>query len=146
MFLAHGGATSGHMCGEVCSGMRNIREIHILSAKAAIEAGADIVMTAYNTIDGVLCVASKEILTDLLRDELGFEGVVMTDGGGVLRARDVVRGGADYLAAAVAFNAGNDVSLGDAWECFYILRRLWKKAKSQRKNLTRQFAEYCCLK
>ena len=92
MFLAHGGATSGHMCGEVCSGMRNIREIHILSAKAAIEAGADIVMTAYNTIDGVLCVASKEILTDLLRDELGFEGVVMTHGGGVLRARDVVRG------------------------------------------------------
>ena len=37
-FLAHGGATSGHMCGEVCSGIRNIHEIHIPPAKAAIEA------------------------------------------------------------------------------------------------------------
>lgn len=47
-FLAHGGATSGHMCGEICSGIRNIHEIHIPPAKAAIEAGADLVMTAYD--------------------------------------------------------------------------------------------------
>ena len=133
--MAHGGATSGHMCGEICSGMRNIREIHILSAKAAIEAGADIVMTAYNTIDGVLCVASKEILTDLLRDELGFEGVVMTDGGGVLRARDVVRGGADYLAAAVAFNAGNDVSLGDGLGVFLHLEEALEKGEITEEKL-----------
>ena len=134
-FLAHGGATSGHMSGEVCSGIRNIYEIHIPPAKAAIEAGADLVMTAYNTIDGVLCVASKDILTDLLRDELGFEGVVMTDGGGILKARDVVRGGADYLAAAVTLNAGNDVSLGDNLGVFLHLEEALEKGEITEEKL-----------
>ena len=117
--------------------MRNILEIHILSAKAAIEAGADLVMTAYNTIDGVLCVASKEILTDLLRDELGFEGVVMTDGGGVLRARDVV---------AVAFNAGNDVSLGDGLGVFLHLEEALEKGEITEEKLDETVSRVLLLK
>ena len=134
-FFAHGGATSGHMGGDVCSGMRNIHEIHIPSAKAAVEAGADLVMVAYNAIDGVLCVTSKEILTDLLRDKWGYKGVVMTDGGGINWAKAVVRGSAEYLAAAESLNAGIDVSLDDRTGVFLHLDEALEKGEITEEKL-----------
>lgn len=47
--------------------------------KAAIDAGAMSVMSAFNEYDGVPATASKYLLTDLLRDQLGFKGFVVTD-------------------------------------------------------------------
>ncbi len=47
--------------------------------KAAIDAGAGSVMTSFNDVDGVPATANKRLLTDLLRDEWGFEGFVVSD-------------------------------------------------------------------
>ncbi len=47
--------------------------------KAAIDAGAGSIMTSFNDIDGVPATANKWLLTDLLRDEWGFDGFVVTD-------------------------------------------------------------------
>jgi hypothetical protein len=60
-FIGQGGAAGGHMFADVPVGIREMRDIHLVPAKAAIEAGADIHMVAYNSIDGVLCVANAAV-------------------------------------------------------------------------------------
>ena len=120
-FLAHGGAAGGHMSGEVSNGIREMRDIHLPAVKAAIEAGADLLMVAYNSIDGVPCITNKHLLTDIARDELGFNGIMMSDGYGVNMAKNLVEEGSDYLAAAMSLNAGTDVSLGDTAGVFLHL-------------------------
>ena len=112
-YIAHGGASGGHMSADVCIGIRELREIHFPPAKAATDAVAELVMIAYNSIDGIPCIANKRLITDILRDEFGFEDIVMSDDGGLGVVRELVPGHSDCMAAAVALNSGTDVSLGD---------------------------------
>ena len=58
---------------------RELLETHLPPHKAAIDAGALAVMNAYTAFDGVPCNFSKYLLTDLLRNELGFKGQLITD-------------------------------------------------------------------
>ncbi|MGW4080026.1 glycoside hydrolase family 3 N-terminal domain-containing protein [Streptomyces asiaticus] len=95
-------------------GARELHEIHLAAARAGIRAGAAGVMAAYNEFDGLPCVASRPLLTELLRDWLELDGIVMADGGAIDR---LVRLTGDPVAAgALALNAGCDLGLWDA--CF----------------------------
>jgi len=58
---------------------RTIHEIYTPAFKAGIDAGAMTVMTSYNKINGEWAGQSKYVITDLLKGELGFKGLVMTD-------------------------------------------------------------------
>ena len=59
---------------------RDLREIHFVPFQAAFEeAGALGAMPAYSMIDGVPCTASRKLLTNILREEWGFEGYVVSD-------------------------------------------------------------------
>ena len=59
---------------------RTLREIYLLPFELAVrEGGALGVMTAYNRLNGRYCSEQAELLTGVLRDEWGFDGVVMTD-------------------------------------------------------------------
>jgi beta-glucosidase len=59
---------------------RMLREEYLYPFEKAVkEAGALSIMNAYNEIDGIPCAASKELLTTILRDEWGFEGIVVSD-------------------------------------------------------------------
>jgi beta-glucosidase len=58
---------------------RTIREIYTPAFQAGIDAGALAVMTSYNQINGEHAGESKYIITDLLRNQLGFKGLVMSD-------------------------------------------------------------------
>lgn len=120
-YLGHGGAAGGHMAGAVCMGPREMREIHLPPARAAVRAGAEMFMVAYNDIDGIPCVVNRRLLTEILREELGFDGVIMSDGGGVAMAKSLCVNGEDAEAAALALNAGIDVSLGDNHGVFLAL-------------------------
>lgn len=65
-----------------------LRELYLRPFEAVVrEAGAWAVMSSYNRLDGELCGHYRWLLTDLLRDEWGFDGVVVSDWGG---ARDTV--------------------------------------------------------
>ncbi|HEY2301938.1 MAG TPA: glycoside hydrolase family 3 C-terminal domain-containing protein [Acidimicrobiales bacterium] len=59
---------------------RTLREIYLLPFELAVREGGTLgVMTAYNRLNGRYCSEQAELLTGMLRDEWGFEGVVMTD-------------------------------------------------------------------
>jgi beta-glucosidase len=58
---------------------RQMRAIFLKPFQAVIEAGCATLMTAYQAIDGTPCTASRWLLWDVLRDEWGFEGFVVTD-------------------------------------------------------------------
>ena len=63
---------------------RVLREVFCFPFEAAVkEAAVGSVMNAYHDIDGVPCTSSKELLTDLLRGEWGFDGIVVSDYGSI---------------------------------------------------------------
>lgn len=113
-FAGQGATVGGRNSAATELGLRELHEVHLAPARAGVRAGAAGVMAAYNEVDGLPCVANRHLLTDLLRETWGFEGIVMADGGAVDR---LVRLTGDPVAAgALALDAGCDLSLWDA--CF----------------------------
>jgi beta-glucosidase len=94
---------------------RELREVYFPPFKAAFqEAHAWSVMASYNAIDGTPCSSNKWLLTDVLRKEWGFKGIVVSDYGsvsGILNKHHVAATPED--AAAMAVEAGLDMELPD---------------------------------
>ena len=75
---------------------RALREIYLPAFKAAVqEGGCWTVMSAYNKIDGVDCALNRRLLTEILRDEWGFEGFVVSDWGAAYDRIQALRAGND---------------------------------------------------
>jgi beta-glucosidase len=75
---------------------RALRELYLLPFEMAVkDGGAWAVMSAYNQLNGTYCSEHKRLLTDMLRDEWGFDGLVMSDWGGTHSAGESVRAGLD---------------------------------------------------
>lgn len=72
---------------------RTMREIYLPGFEASIAAGVACVMTSYNRINGEWAGQSKEVITDLLRGELGFDGLVMTDWNSVYDMQKLILSG-----------------------------------------------------
>ncbi|MBO0991522.1 glycoside hydrolase family 3 N-terminal domain-containing protein [Bacillus sp. SD088] len=125
-FSGQGEGQGGHNAGPANIGERELREIHLPGMKAGVEAGALGCMAAYNEIDGIPCHANTTLLTDILREEWGFEGIVMADGVAIDRLRLLA---GDYeSAAALALSAGVDLSLWDT--AFTTLEQAVEKGKT----------------
>ena len=110
-FAAQGECTGGINASAARIGERELREIHLPAMKACADAGVDGVMAAYNEIDGVFCHANHHLLTDILRDEMGFDGVVMADGCAIDQLNVVT--GDCVRSGAAALRAGVDIGLCD---------------------------------
>ncbi len=97
---------------------RELREVFLKPfEKCFKEGGAKSVMTSLNTLDGVHCACNKWLITDVLRNEWGFDGFVITDYnviskkrmvGAFAIARDVAH------AEAISRKAGHDVTLANS--------------------------------
>lgn len=111
-FCAQGQTTGGINASAALIGARELREIHLPPMAAAAKAGAHGVMAAYNEIDGIPCHSNAWLLQDVLRGEMGFEGIVMADGCAIDRL-SVLTNGDDAANGAYALAAGVDVSLWD---------------------------------
>ncbi len=92
---------------------RELRELHLLPYEAAVrEAGALGVMAAYNAINGIPCSTNRWLLTDVLRGEWGFQGVVVSDASSIPHAwgnhhQTATKG----EAARLCLEAGMDIDL-----------------------------------
>lgn len=89
-----------------------LREYHLPPFKAAIDAGAHTIMINSGLVNGIPVHANYKLLTDLLRNELGFKGLVVTDWGDIenLHTRDRVAA-SNKEAVMMAINAGIDMSM-----------------------------------
>ncbi len=78
-FAAYGGVEGGREYGSVDISERSLRQYYLPPYKAACDAGSGMVMCAFNAIGGVPATADKHLMKDVLRDEWGFDGVIITD-------------------------------------------------------------------
>lgn len=111
-YLAYGEATGGRDSYDSEITERKAREILLKPFVAAINAGCMTFMTAYGSIDGTPLTANKRYLREILKDELGFDGFVVTDWCNY----DSLVGWQRYVenmeeGAAAGINAGNDMSM-----------------------------------
>jgi beta-glucosidase len=72
---------------------RTLHEIYLPPFKAGVDAGAQAVMTSYNLLNGEWCGESDYVIDNLLRKELGFKWLVMTDWWSVYNGEKVVKSG-----------------------------------------------------
>ncbi|MFD4557767.1 glycoside hydrolase family 3 N-terminal domain-containing protein [Streptomyces sp. NPDC058469] len=110
-FAGQGATVGGRNSAESELGLRELHEIHLPAARAGVRAGAAALMSAYNEVDGLPCSGNRALLTQLLRENWGFEGLVMADGLAVDRLARIT--GDKVSAGALALNAGVDLSLWD---------------------------------
>ncbi|MFI7673167.1 glycoside hydrolase family 3 N-terminal domain-containing protein [Actinophytocola sp. NPDC049390] len=110
-FVAYGGAEGGRDYNTVDVSEQRLRNLYLPPFLAAVDAGAATVMAAFNTVSGVPAHGNAHTLTDILKTQRGFDGVVVSDWAGVDEL--VVHGfAADRAdAARLALGAGVDVEM-----------------------------------
>ena len=78
-FAAYGGAEAGRDYNTVEISERLLREYYLPAYKACIDAGVTMLMPSFNTLNGVPSIANEWLMKKVLREEWGFEGVVISD-------------------------------------------------------------------
>ncbi len=112
-FLAHGLPEGGLNCAPVQAGKRFLWEIYLMPFQAAIQdANLATIMNSYSELDGEVVATSYQYLTDLLREKLGFNGLVVSDYDSIDMIHSYHQAASDRKkAAAMALHAGIDVEL-----------------------------------
>ncbi len=115
-FAAYGAPLAGRDYNTVDMSRRVFLDTYLPPYKAAIDAGAMSVMSSFNELDGVPATGSRYLLTDVLRDQLGFKGFVVTD---YTSINEMVNHGVadnDADAGLLAIKAGVDMDMqGDVY-------------------------------
>ena len=78
-FVGYGAAEGGRDYNSTMVSERSLRNTYFPAFKATAEAGAATLMTSFNEIDGIPSTGNKWLLKDILRDEWGWDGMVVTD-------------------------------------------------------------------
>ena len=119
------------------SSERTMREVWLKPFEACFkEGGALSVMAAYNSWEGVPCSANHRLLTEILRDEWGFEGFVVSDYWGVEGVHESHKLADSYhKAEAVCLKAGLDVNLPHT--CYEKLRKAYDEGLITEEDIDR---------
>ncbi|HEX6940572.1 MAG TPA: glycoside hydrolase family 3 N-terminal domain-containing protein [Longimicrobiales bacterium] len=110
-FVAYGAAEGGRDYNVAEVSERTLREIYLPPFRAAVKAGAQAVMAAFNEVAGVPMHAHRRLLTDVLRGEWGFDGVVVSDYTGVFELIPHGIAATREEAGIAALRAGVDVDM-----------------------------------
>lgn len=110
-FAAYGASEGGRDYNTVDISEGTLRNIYLKPFKAGIEAGAGSVMNAFNTYQGIPAAGNEFLLKQVLRDELGFEGMTISDYGAIEEIR--IHGCAkdSQAAAKMAVDATLDIEM-----------------------------------
>ncbi|HSQ45724.1 MAG TPA: glycoside hydrolase family 3 N-terminal domain-containing protein [Lutibacter sp.] len=110
-YAAYGAPIAGRDYNTVDISERELRTTYLPPFKATVDAGVTTFMTAFNDVSGVPASGNKYLLTDILREEWGFEGFVVTD---YTSINELVPHGVakdNKQAAEIAINAGVDMDM-----------------------------------
>lgn len=112
-FIGHSLSSGGLNCGPVHIGKTELYDFFLAPFQAAIrDAGLATIMNSYPELDGEVVAASKNILTNLLREQLGFDGLVVSDYEAILMIHNFHNAAPDKATAGkLAIEAGIDVEL-----------------------------------
>jgi len=139
-FAAHGSHEGGINTAPPLVSERLLRAELFVPFEAGVKAGAYSVMPSYNEVDGVPSHASRWLLTDILRGEWGFNGLVAADYSGIEQLQTRHRVAIDKAdAAAQALEAGVDLELPDP-QGFPELLELVKSGRLPESALDRSVA------
>lgn len=115
-FAAYGACEGGRDYNSVDMSMQTLHDVYLPPFIAGFQAGAAGVMTAFHDLNGIPCSANIYLLKDILRNECGFEGVIISDYNSV---QDMVAHGyseSEEKAFEAAFAAGVDILMaGDGF-------------------------------
>jgi len=121
-FGVHGQPEGGNNTAPSNIDERTAREVFFKPFKDCIDAGAMNIMVTYNELWGIPAHANKKLLKDILRDEMGFEGVVVSDYYGIGNLVDVDKvTPSEAEAGYLAFKAGVDIELPDYFGYQYLV-------------------------
>lgn len=110
-FAAYGAPEGGRDYNTVNMSERQLREAYLPAYKAALDEGCEMVMTAFNTVDGIPATGNSKLMRDLLRNEWKFDGVLISDWGAV---KELIPHGVaedEKEAALKAISAGVDIEM-----------------------------------
>ena len=78
-FAGYGAPTAGRDYNTVELSEHTFREFYLPSYQAGIDAGAALVMTSFNTVNGIPATGNKKLMRDILREQMKFDGVLISD-------------------------------------------------------------------
>ncbi|MDH5703236.1 MAG: hypothetical protein OEY99_03400, partial [Aigarchaeota archaeon] len=110
-YVAYGGAEGGRDYNTVEVSERTLRDVYLPPFKAAVEAGAATLMSAFNDLNGVPASANRFTLTTILREEWGFEGFVVSDWNSIGELVSHGIAGTRAQAGKEAIEAGVDMDM-----------------------------------
>lgn len=134
-YAAYGAAIAGRDYNTVDMSDRELRTTYLPPFKATVDAGVATFMTSFNELNGIPASGNKYLLTDILRDEWGFEGFVVTD---YTSINEMVPHGIakdNKQAAEIAINAGVDMDMQGGVYMDY-LKTLIAEGKVTEKQVT----------
>jgi len=114
-FLGDGGTDGGRDQGDNLASEAELRDIHGAGYPAAINGGVQAVMASFSSWRGVKMHANKALLTGVLKDRMGFDGLVIGDWNAHGQVPGCTKGD-----CAAAFNAGVDIfNVPEDWKALY---------------------------
>ena len=116
-FAGYGAPMAGRDYNTVELSERTLREDYLPSYEAAVKAGCATVMTSFNTLDRIPSSGNKKLLRQVLRDHMGFNGVIISDWAAI---EELIHHGMaedKKEAAALALEAGVDIDMMTTCYC-----------------------------
>ncbi|MGN0878531.1 MAG: glycoside hydrolase family 3 N-terminal domain-containing protein [Oligosphaeraceae bacterium] len=137
-FIGGGRCEGGHNAFTAHVGMRELHNQDLRPFRTCIALGSPFLMPTYHDIDGEPCCSSPFILTELLRNQLGFKGFTLADAGAIEMGKDAYRLARTLpQAAAIALKAGCDGDSGHERleQCGQLLLDAWNQGLYQETDL-----------
>jgi len=137
-FAGHGQSEGGRNISPVNCSEREFRSLHLYPFEMAVErANAQSIMASYNEWDGIPNHVNSKLLIDILRNEWGFDGYVMSDGGGLdVTYRNHLAASDSAESGVISIINGIDYDLASRG-CFSALIDQVKKGNVQEKYIDR---------
>ena len=111
-FGAYGAVQAGREYNATDMSDQQLRNNYLPPYKAAVDAGAATVMSAFNSLNGVPATANPYLLSTILRNEWGFGGTVVSDYQAIQELEDFGYATSGAQAAQLALTAGVDIEMG----------------------------------